>query len=375
MAGALRRMTRLPVAPWSPESRSITVHEEDAATAVVRLASLTEIPVLPLESPTRSPCNSIASSVRRRADGHVSHLVPVPWQLAYVTLRAGEVAGARLPFRADSLLGLARPAQEVPHQSVATGWAVISPVLPLNPGATEEPAGGEMPYPHDNPKMSGEAPRVQPSKINLVNWGRRRGPMSAFSSARAMASSPAAVGWNGARSRPVTAGSRRRPRWRAPRRRSGASRPRARSPGCVCGGRPRRTRTMRGRSRRIHAGGYGSQRDAVPGTRPGDRRPGGAVRALPGLLPGHPVAKVSRCPSPSCAGPGCPRAGRRWSCSTTSRTSSGAGSSGASSASRSPDPWGDSSGDPAGPGTCPPDRGLDESWRSSTSRPRGRTPC
>jgi hypothetical protein len=29
---------------------------------------------------------------------------------------------------------------------------------------------GDMPYPPDYPKMPGEPPRVQPSRINPVNW-------------------------------------------------------------------------------------------------------------------------------------------------------------------------------------------------------------
>ena len=28
-----------------------------------------------------------------------------------------------------------------------------------------------MPYPPDYPKMPGEPPRVQPSKMNAANWG------------------------------------------------------------------------------------------------------------------------------------------------------------------------------------------------------------
>ena len=122
MTGALRRMTRLPVTPLlARRSHQYTVHEEDAATAVVRLASLPEIPVLPLGIAHPEPVrfDRLIRAIGR-ADGHPAHLVPVPWQLAYATLRAGEVAGVRLPFRADSLLGLARPAHEVPHQSLAT---------------------------------------------------------------------------------------------------------------------------------------------------------------------------------------------------------------------------------------------------------------
>jgi hypothetical protein len=29
---------------------------------------------------------------------------------------------------------------------------------------------GDMPYPPDHPKMPGEPPRVQPSRINHANW-------------------------------------------------------------------------------------------------------------------------------------------------------------------------------------------------------------
>lgn len=122
MAGSLRRMTRLPVTPLlARQSHQYTVHEEDAASAVARLASLPEIPLLPLGIAHPEPVkfDRLLRAIGR-ADGHVPHLVPVPWQLAYAALRAGEVAGAQLPFRADSLLGLARPAHEVPNQGAAT---------------------------------------------------------------------------------------------------------------------------------------------------------------------------------------------------------------------------------------------------------------
>ena len=37
----------------------------------------------------------------------------------------------------------------------------------------DEKAGlGDMPYPPDHPKMPGEPPRVQPSRINPANWDR-----------------------------------------------------------------------------------------------------------------------------------------------------------------------------------------------------------
>ena len=43
-------------------------------------------------------------------EGHRCRFVPVPWQLAYWPLRAGEFLRLPLPFRADSLLGLVRSA-------------------------------------------------------------------------------------------------------------------------------------------------------------------------------------------------------------------------------------------------------------------------
>jgi len=118
MAGSLRRMTRLPITPLlAGGSYQYTVHEEDMASAIVRLASVAQIPLVPLGIAHPEPVK-FGHLVREigRASGHTPHLLPVPWQIGYATLRAGEAVGARLPFRADSLLGLARPAREVPNQ-------------------------------------------------------------------------------------------------------------------------------------------------------------------------------------------------------------------------------------------------------------------
>lgn len=120
MAGSLRRMARLPITPLlAGESYQYTVYEEDAATAMVRLASVPEIPLVPLGIAHPEPVK-FGRLVRAigRTDGQVPHLLPLPWQVAYVMLRATEVVGARMPFRADSLLGLARPAPEVPNQRI-----------------------------------------------------------------------------------------------------------------------------------------------------------------------------------------------------------------------------------------------------------------
>jgi nucleoside-diphosphate-sugar epimerase len=120
MAGALRRMTRLPVTPLlAGKSHQYTVHEEDAADAIVRMASISEIPLVPLGIAHPAPME-FGNLIRAIAsnEGHMPHLLPVPWRAAYAMLRTAEIVGAHTPFRADSVLGLARPAPEVPNQSI-----------------------------------------------------------------------------------------------------------------------------------------------------------------------------------------------------------------------------------------------------------------
>ena len=56
-----------------------------------------------------------------------------------------------------------------PHEGIDDVHYSIEPLLLMY--ARDEEAGlGEMPYPPDYPKMPGEPPRVQPSKMNHANW-------------------------------------------------------------------------------------------------------------------------------------------------------------------------------------------------------------
>lgn len=118
MAGSLRKMTKLPITPLlAGASYQYTVHEEDMALAIVRLASIPEVPPVPLGIAHPEPVKfrRIVQAIGS-TDGGRPHFLPIPWQAAYAGLRAGEVLGLHLPFRADSLLGLARPAHQVPNQ-------------------------------------------------------------------------------------------------------------------------------------------------------------------------------------------------------------------------------------------------------------------
>ncbi|HET8560699.1 MAG TPA: ATP-dependent DNA ligase, partial [Marmoricola sp.] len=55
------------------------------------------------------------------------------------------------------------------HAAIDDRHCSLEPLLEIY--RRDEEAGlGEMPYPPDYPKMPGEPPRVQPSKINLANW-------------------------------------------------------------------------------------------------------------------------------------------------------------------------------------------------------------
>jgi DNA ligase D-like protein (predicted polymerase) len=56
-----------------------------------------------------------------------------------------------------------------PHAGIDDEHFSIEPLLDIY-ARDEEQGLGEMPYPPDYPKMPGEPPRVQPSKMNQANW-------------------------------------------------------------------------------------------------------------------------------------------------------------------------------------------------------------
>ena len=55
------------------------------------------------------------------------------------------------------------------HAGIDDRHCSLEPLLEIY-RRDEEAGQGEMPYPPDYPKMPGEPPRVQPSKINPLNW-------------------------------------------------------------------------------------------------------------------------------------------------------------------------------------------------------------
>ena len=108
MAGALRRLTTLPVVPVITGRTGVyTVREDDLMMAIYALTSTpTPAPgTISVAHPTRVTLTDLLR-VFAAQEGRRCRLVPVPWQLVYWPLRTAEFLRLRLSFRADSLLGL-----------------------------------------------------------------------------------------------------------------------------------------------------------------------------------------------------------------------------------------------------------------------------
>jgi nucleoside-diphosphate-sugar epimerase len=115
MAGSLKKMADLPVVPViGAKSYQYTVHEEDLANAFVVLAHASKLPNIPLGIANPEPVPFRVLMERIAADGRQRfRVIPLPWRPVYAALWLGERTPVKLPFRADSLLGLVRPAPGV----------------------------------------------------------------------------------------------------------------------------------------------------------------------------------------------------------------------------------------------------------------------
>ena len=112
MAGALRRLTTLPVVPVIAGGPGLyTVREDDFMTAIAALTAAVSLAprIISIAHPRQV---SLADILRVFAaeEGRPCRLVPVPWQVVYWLLRTTELLRLDPPFRADSLLGLVHTA-------------------------------------------------------------------------------------------------------------------------------------------------------------------------------------------------------------------------------------------------------------------------
>ena len=137
MAGSLKKMASLPLVPVvGARSYQYTVHEEDLAGAFVVLVHASELPGIPLglANPEPVPFRLLMEGIAVAAGRPRPRLIPIPWKPLYAALRLGERTPAKLPFRADSLLGLVRPAPDVCGAEEVHGLGIrLRPFAPRGP--------------------------------------------------------------------------------------------------------------------------------------------------------------------------------------------------------------------------------------------------
>lgn len=112
MVGALRKLTALPIVPVIAGGAGVyTVPEQDLMRVIALLASATTVEpgTISVAHPSRVALTDLLRAFAAQEDRRC-RFVAVPWQPVYWLLRSGEFMRLRLPFRADSLLGLIRTA-------------------------------------------------------------------------------------------------------------------------------------------------------------------------------------------------------------------------------------------------------------------------
>ncbi len=128
MAGTLRRLAALPVLPdFGPGVHQFTVSQHDFATAMVALANADHLPDLPvgIAHPEPVPFTELLTTFAATMGKPRPRFVPTPPRAVYGALRATELLPFKLPVRADSLLGLVRPAHQVPNLEVLDRLGVV----------------------------------------------------------------------------------------------------------------------------------------------------------------------------------------------------------------------------------------------------------
>jgi nucleoside-diphosphate-sugar epimerase len=127
MAGTLRKLSALPVLPdFGTPTHQFTVHEDDLAAAFVAVAATDNPPKVPvgIAFPDPVPFRSLLVALATGQGKQAPRFVPTPGVAVLGALRSAELLGAPLPVRADSLLGLLRPAPFVTNVGVLTDLGV-----------------------------------------------------------------------------------------------------------------------------------------------------------------------------------------------------------------------------------------------------------
>jgi nucleoside-diphosphate-sugar epimerase len=101
------------------------VHEDDLAAAVVAAVSTDKVPHRPVTvaHPEPRPLRALMQQLAQSQGNH-PRFVSVPWPVVYYGLKLAEVAGLKLGFRSDSVIGLVRHNQ---HPDLNAGLLGVAP--------------------------------------------------------------------------------------------------------------------------------------------------------------------------------------------------------------------------------------------------------
>jgi nucleoside-diphosphate-sugar epimerase len=127
MVGTLRKLTALPIVPLvGGNSYQFTLHEDDLRSAVAALALADDVPSRPLglANPQAVSFRALLRGIAQAAVDRNPRFLPLPWLPLYWAIRLAEAASVGLPIRADSLLGLVRPAPSVPNLRDTEGLGI-----------------------------------------------------------------------------------------------------------------------------------------------------------------------------------------------------------------------------------------------------------
>jgi nucleoside-diphosphate-sugar epimerase len=126
MTLTLSRLAQLPVIPVFRSAKLFTAHVDDVVSALATLAVGSDhaTGVVGLANPRPVPFKEIMQDIAK-AVGSSARTFAIPWRPLLVLLRALEMFGVPLPVRADSLLGLVRPARDVPGLAMASSLGLV----------------------------------------------------------------------------------------------------------------------------------------------------------------------------------------------------------------------------------------------------------
>ena len=127
MAGTLRRLSTLPVLPdFGRRAHQFTVHEDDLTAAIVAVAQAIGSSTVPLGIANPNPVlfRTLMIDLAVGQGKPAPRFVPTPAMAVLGALRSAELLGVPLPVRADSLLGLVRPAPVVANLDVITDLGI-----------------------------------------------------------------------------------------------------------------------------------------------------------------------------------------------------------------------------------------------------------